>query len=60
MLRSMTGFGRSVHEEEGSVQTWEVRSVNGRHLDIKWRLPTQARSFESQFEKVVRDRKSVV
>lgn len=54
MLRSMTGFGRSVHEEEGSVQTWEVRSVNGRHLDIKWRLPTQARSFESQFEKVVR------
>ncbi len=54
MLKSMTGFGRCFIENEDAVQTWEVRSVNGRHLDIKWRLPLFARGFESRLEKVVR------
>ncbi len=54
MLRSMTGYGRSVLEISGVTQTWEVRSVNNRHLDIKWRLPVLARPFEATLEKVVR------
>lgn len=54
MLRSMTGFGRCFIENEDAVQTWEVRSVNGRHLDIKWRLPLFVRGLESRLEKVVR------
>jgi len=54
MLRSMTGYGRSTHEGDGFTMTWEIRSVNSRHLDIKWRLPMLARSLETRFEKSVR------
>jgi uncharacterized protein (TIGR00255 family) len=54
MIRSMTGFGRSLLEEDRWTQTWEVRSVNGRHLDIRWRLPLEARSLEAALEKLVR------
>lgn len=54
MLRSMTGFGRCLVENGGSVQQWEIKSVNGRHLDLKWRLPLTVRSLESRLEKVVR------
>lgn len=54
MLRSMTGFGRCVIEDADWTQTWEIRSVNGRHLDIKWRLPGILRGMEPRFEKVVR------
>lgn len=54
MLRSMTGFGRCVMEDADWTQTWEIRSVNNRHLDLKWRLPLQARGLESRFERVVR------
>ncbi len=54
MLRSMTGFGRCVAESRGFTQLWEIKSVNGRHLDIKWRLPVAARSLEMRLEKLVR------
>ena len=54
MLKSMTGFGRCCLDEAGMVQTWEVRSVNNRFLDVKWRLPPLARGMEDSLEKVVR------
>lgn len=54
MLRSMTGFGRCVAESPDITQLWEIKSVNGRHLDIKWRLPATVRSLETRLEKVVR------
>ena len=54
MLRSMTGFGRCVVEDADWTQTWEIRSVNNRHLDLKWKLPSQARGMESRFERTVR------
>ena len=54
MLRSMTGFGRCLVENADSIQQWEVKSVNGRHLDLKWRLPPAVRCLEPQLEKVVR------
>ena len=54
MLRSMTGFGRCVVEDADWTQTWEIRSVNNRHLDLKWKLPSQARGLESRLERVVR------
>ncbi len=50
----MTGFGRCVVENPAFVQQWEIRSVNNRHLDIKWRLPANARYLEPTLEKVVR------
>lgn len=54
MIRSMTGFGRCFLEEEQWTQVWEVRSVNGRHLDIRWRLPAEARALEPVLEKLVK------
>lgn len=54
MLRSMTGFGRCMVDNSNSTQQWEIKSVNGRHLDLKWRLPVFVRSLEPRLEKVVR------
>ena len=53
-LRSMTGFGRFQQDDGNVVQTWEIRSVNSRFLDLKWKLPPQARNMEARFEKIVR------
>ena len=53
-LRSMTGFGRFQQDDGTVVQTWEIRSVNSRFLDLKWKLPPQARNMEARFEKIVR------
>ena len=38
-LASMTGFGRSEGQVLGWTWAWELRSVNGRGLDVKMRLP---------------------
>ncbi len=54
MLHSMTGFGRCFLEDDALTQTWEIRSVNNRFLDIKWRLPLFARPLESRLERLVK------
>jgi uncharacterized protein (TIGR00255 family) len=52
--RSMTGFGRChIHDELGE-QTWEVRTVNARFLEIKWRMPNYCRRLENAWDKIVR------
>jgi uncharacterized protein (TIGR00255 family) len=38
-LRSMTGFGRADGAAAGYRWTWELRSVNGKGLDLRLRLP---------------------
>jgi uncharacterized protein (TIGR00255 family) len=50
----MTGFGRCLLENDGLAQHWEVKSVNGRHLEIKWRLPVTMRGLEMRLEKTAR------
>ena len=54
MLHSMTGFGRCFLEDDYLTQTWEIRSVNNRFLDIKWRLPLFVRPLESRLERLVK------
>lgn len=54
MLRSMTGFGRCFVEDGPRVQQWEIRSVNSRFLELKWRLPPLAQCLEPELEKLVR------
>ena len=54
MLHSMTGFGRCFIENGEWTQTWEIRSVNNRFMDIKWRLPFFVRPLESRLERVVK------
>ena len=53
-MRSMTGFGRFIMEEDGLTQQWEIRSVNGKRLELKWQLPSAVRGLESRLEKTVK------
>ncbi|MDR2743882.1 MAG: YicC family protein [Desulfovibrio sp.] len=54
MPNSMTGFGRCLLENDHLAQHWEVRSVNGRHLEVKWHLPAAVRGLEARLEKTAR------
>jgi len=38
-LASMTGFARAEGHTDGFAWAWELRSVNGRGLDLRFRLP---------------------
>jgi uncharacterized protein (TIGR00255 family) len=38
-IASMTGFARAQGESSATAWVWELRSVNGRGLDVKLRLP---------------------
>lgn len=39
-LASMTGFARNAGTVDGLAWGWELRSVNGRGLDLRFRLPS--------------------
>lgn len=54
MPASMTGYGRCETREDNWAHVWEIRSVNGRFLDVKWRIPNSLRSLEAGWEKQVR------
>lgn len=54
MPMSMTGFGRRETTADQFSHVWEIRSVNNRFLDMKWRMPSVLRCLETRFEKVVR------
>ncbi|MFK8033220.1 MAG: YicC/YloC family endoribonuclease [Hyphomicrobiales bacterium] len=45
-ISSMTGYGRSDGAFEDRTWYWEVRSVNGKGLDLKFRLPQTFDSIE--------------
>lgn len=44
--QSMTGFGTISGQADGVSWVWEARSVNGRGLDIRLRLPEGAEALE--------------
>jgi uncharacterized protein (TIGR00255 family) len=50
----MTGFGRCETNEDAWTHVWEIKSVNGRFLDVKWRMPGFLRSLENGWERIVR------
>lgn len=43
----MTGFARAIGRYEGLEWAWEVRSVNGRSLDVRCRLPAGLERLET-------------
>ncbi len=45
-ISSMTGFARADGAAGGLAWTWEVRSVNGRGLDVRLRLPPGLEALE--------------
>ena len=52
-MRSMTGYGRALLEEDGREMTVEVRSVNHRFLDVSCRLPRSIGFLEDAVRKGV-------
>ena len=54
MLKSMTGYGRCLIQEPGWTATWEIKSVNNRHLDLKWKIPHFLGSQQAEWEKELR------
>ena len=55
MIRSMTGFGSASHAVQGVVVSAEVRSLNNRFLDSRFRLPKQLESMEEKMNRRVRE-----
>jgi uncharacterized protein (TIGR00255 family) len=47
-IKSMTGFARTEGATGNVSWHWELRSVNGRGLDLRLRLPTGTESLEPQ------------
>lgn len=52
-LKSMTGYGRAEGEFEDWSWVWEVRAVNGKSLDMRFRLPPGFESLEPNIRKTV-------
>ena len=55
MIKSMTGYGVCAQENEFCRQSWEIKSVNGKQLGVRWRLPDFLKSREMAWEKLVRE-----
>src|SRR5262245_37756967 len=45
-LKSMTGFGRSVGVHGETSWHWEARTVNGRGLELRFRIPSGLEGLE--------------
>jgi uncharacterized protein (TIGR00255 family) len=46
-LNSMTGFARSSGVWSGETWAWELKSVNGKALDMRFRLPAGSEAIEA-------------
>lgn len=56
-LASMTGFARASGQlADGTSYVWEIRSVNGRNLDVRLRLPNGADALEPSLRDAVQRR----
>ena len=50
---SMTGFGRSDGNDGPHAWVWEVRTVNGRGLDVRMRLPPGMEALEPKLREAI-------
>lgn len=57
-LQSMTGFARGEGASGRYNWTWEIRSVNGKGLDIRLRLPPGMEMLETEVRRIVSARMS--
>ena len=53
MVKSMTGYGRSIAQTEQWKATVEIKSVNNRFLDIIIKMPKQYMSLEENIKKEI-------
>ena len=55
MIKSMTGYGRAVHNVNGREITVEVRSVNNRYLDCNVKIPRIYSYAEDRVKQLVKE-----
>lgn len=55
-LSSMTGFGKAAGDLDLGSWTWEVKSVNGRGLDLRLNVPSGLEFLESEVKRRVQTR----
>ncbi|MDG1437964.1 MAG: YicC family protein [Emcibacteraceae bacterium] len=53
-LSSMTGFGRTQGHFGNYSWVWEIRSVNGKGLDVRMRIPSGLDSFEQYIKNTLK------
>lgn len=53
MIKSMTGFGRSIYENEGREYIIEIKSVNNRYNDISIKMPRSLNYLEERIKKEI-------
>ena len=53
MIKSMTGFGRSIYENDGREYIVEIKSVNNRFSDVSIKGPRSLNYLEEEIKKVV-------
>ncbi|MGB7287689.1 MAG: YicC/YloC family endoribonuclease [Salaquimonas sp.] len=51
-IQSMTGFSRVEDGDETSSWIWELRSVNGKSLDLRFRLPSGLEKAEAEMKTI--------
>lgn len=51
-IASMTGFARSEGAVDGTAWAWEMRSVNGRGLELRFRLPSGLDGLEPKLREM--------
>ena len=56
IVASMTGFARAEGEAEGLAWSWELKSVNGKSLDLRFRLPAGFDALELALRALVGER----
>jgi uncharacterized protein YicC (UPF0701 family) len=55
MPKSMTGYGKSEHTDDRWTRVWEIRSVNGKQLAVRWKLPSFLFPQQTAWEAILRD-----
>ena len=56
MIVSMTGFAAATRETDELAVNVTLRSVNHRHLDVQFRLPSSVQAFETAFRTSIQQR----
>lgn len=54
MSISMTGFGSASLDSEKWNISWEIKSVNSKHMDLKWKIPGSLYFLQGKWEKLIR------
>lgn len=55
-LQSMTGFGRATADHRGSAIAWELKSVNGKGVETRLRLPAGCERLEQPVRQTIQKR----